>query len=214
MKIISHRGYWQNDSEKNSIAAFRRSFALGFGAETDVRDFAGRLVVSHDIPTGDELSFDRFLKIAGNYNPQSSLTLALNIKSDGLVDLVNEAIAGYSGLDCFVFDMSVPDSRAYLDSSIPVFMRMSEVERTPSWGEHADGIWLDGFEDVWFDETVVTALLDDGKSVCLVSPELHGREPDTLWQHLHSLKDRSGLILCTDFPELAQDYFDQNGRAK
>ena len=214
MKIISHRGYWQNASQKNSVAAFRRSFALGFGTETDVRDFAGRLVISHDIPTGDELSFDRFLEIAGSYNPQSGLTLALNIKSDGLVDLVNEAIAGYAGLDCFVFDMSVPDSRAYLDSSISVFMRMSEVERTPSWGERADGIWLDCFEDIWFDETVVTALLDDGKSVCLVSPELHGREPDTLWQYLHPLEDRSGLILCTDFPELAQDYFYQTGGTK
>ena len=65
-----------------------------------------------------------------------------------------------------------------------------------------------------FDETVVTTLLDDGESVCLVSPELHGREPDTLWQYLHSLEDRSGLILCTDFPELAQDYFDQTGGTK
>lgn len=214
MKIISHRGYWQDASEKNSTVAFHRSFALGFGTETDVRDCAGRLVISHDMPTGDELSLDDFLQLADSYNPPSRLTLALNIKSDGLVEPVNEAIARYAGLDCFVFDMSVPDSRTYLDSSVSVFMRMSEVETTPSWGERADGIWLDCFEGIWFDEAVVTALLDDGKSVCLVSPELHGREPDTLWRHLNSLAGRSGLILCTDVPEVAQDYFDQNGRVK
>ena len=130
MKIISHRGYWQDASEKNSIAAFHRSFALGFGTETDVRDCAGQLVISHDMPTGNELSFDAFLQLADNYKSPSRLTLALNIKSDGLVDPINEAVARYSGLDCFVFDMSIPDSRAYLESSLPVFMRMSEVENS------------------------------------------------------------------------------------
>ena len=214
MKIISHRGYWQDASEKNSIAAFHRSFALGFGTETDVRDCAGQLVISHDMPTGNELSFDAFLQLADNYKSPSRLTLALNIKSDGLVDPLNEAGARYSGLDCFVFDMSIPDSRAYLESSLPVFMRMSEVEKTASWGDLADGIWLDCFEDIWFDSTVITALLDDGKSVCLVSPELHGREPDTLWRDLISLKSHSELILCTDFPEAAWEYFFQRGIIK
>lgn len=214
MKIISHRGYWQDASEKNTIAAFHRSFALGFGTETDVRDCAGQLVISHDMPTGNELSFDAFLQLADNYKSPSCITLALNIKSDGLVDPINEAVARYSGLDCFVFDMSIPDSRAYLESSLSVFMRMSEVEKTASWGDQADGIWLDCFEDIWFDSAVITALLDDGKSVCLVSPELHGREPDTLWRDLISLKSHSELILCTDFPEAAQEYFYQRGSIK
>lgn len=41
MKILSHRGYWKNKQEKNSIAAFDRSFLNSYGLETDLRDVAG-----------------------------------------------------------------------------------------------------------------------------------------------------------------------------
>ena len=52
MRVVSHRGYWRDDAEKNSLPAFERSFALRFGIETDLRDAVGRLVVSHGIPIG------------------------------------------------------------------------------------------------------------------------------------------------------------------
>ena len=38
MQVISHRGYWKAASEKNTQTAFKRSFSLGYGTETDVRD--------------------------------------------------------------------------------------------------------------------------------------------------------------------------------
>ncbi|MFG6652729.1 hypothetical protein ACGYN7_08905 [Campylobacter jejuni] len=41
MKILSHRGYWKNKQEKNSIAAFDRSFLNSYGLETDLRDVGG-----------------------------------------------------------------------------------------------------------------------------------------------------------------------------
>ena len=68
MKILSHRGYWNNLTEKNSKSAFRRSFQLGFGTETDVRDLNGELVISHDMPIFDEatLPFYNFLSIYSN----------------------------------------------------------------------------------------------------------------------------------------------------
>ncbi|HEF1316515.1 TPA: hypothetical protein R8R34_001765, partial [Campylobacter jejuni] len=49
MKILSHRGYWKNKQEKNSIAAFDRSFLNLYGLETDLRDVGGGIVVSHDM---------------------------------------------------------------------------------------------------------------------------------------------------------------------
>ena len=61
MKILSHRGYWKAPIEKNTREAFVRSFALGFGTETDIRDYMGELVISHDIPRGGEINFDAFL---------------------------------------------------------------------------------------------------------------------------------------------------------
>ena len=41
MKILSHRGWWQNENEKNTILAFQRSFQNSFGTEMDIRDYGG-----------------------------------------------------------------------------------------------------------------------------------------------------------------------------
>jgi len=82
MIIISHRGYWLDETEKNSLAAFNRSFSLGFGTETDVRDWDGKLVISHDPANSESLSLEQLLKLYLQY--PSKPTLALNIKADGL----------------------------------------------------------------------------------------------------------------------------------
>ena len=50
IQIISHRGFWKNDEEKNTLEAFQKSFSNGFGIETDIRDLDGRIVISHDVP--------------------------------------------------------------------------------------------------------------------------------------------------------------------
>ena len=50
MIVLSHRGYWKTPAEKNTAAAFRRSFDLGFGTETDVRDRGGELVIATTRP--------------------------------------------------------------------------------------------------------------------------------------------------------------------
>ena len=107
MKVLSHRGYWKEASEKNLETAFRRSFDLGFGTETDVRDCAGRLLISHDMPTGSEISLGAFVNLASGRD----LPLAINVKADGLADsLAREMQAARAG-DWFVFDMAVPDMR-------------------------------------------------------------------------------------------------------
>ena len=61
MRIISHRGYWKQEIEKNSDIAFHRSFRLNIGTETDFRDYKGELVISHDVPTeGNFISANEF----------------------------------------------------------------------------------------------------------------------------------------------------------
>lgn len=204
MKILSHRGYWKSVDEKNTEAAFCRSFSLGFGTETDVRDLCGKLVISHDIPDEIAMPFSRFLAIAGQSG--HPLTLALNIKADGLVDVLKSHLDSHPGLDCFVFDMAVPDMRAYLQAGVPVFTRMSEVEQHPIWLEQAAGIWLDGFGSEWYEMSQIQALLETGKRICIVSPELHKRPHLPLWARLREI-DYDELMLCTDFPEDAASFF-------
>jgi hypothetical protein len=208
MNVISHRGYWLEPGEKNTAIAFRRSFELGFGTETDVRDCAGRLVISHDMPAGGEMGLEEFLGLVG----ASPLPLAINIKSDGLALPLAKAMAGYERRSWFVFDMSVPDMRSHIYAGNPVYTRMSEVEQQPAWLDASDGVWLDAFEGQWYDNSLVRDVLGKGKSVCIVSPELHRREHLAAWESLRPLARHDGLTLCTDLPEAARDFFGDNSR--
>lgn len=202
MNVISHRGYWKTPDEKNSTAAFRRSFELGFGTETDVRDLDGALVISHDMPTRGAMGMTEFLALTGGQLP-----LALNIKSDGLAEPLRKAMAAYDRSAWFVFDMSIPDMRMHLKAGNPVFTRISEVEQAPVWFDESEGVWLDQFDREWFDVDFLTSLLDTGKRVCVVSSELHRRDYSRLWKMLQPLAACDNLILCTDVPEKAQYFF-------
>lgn len=203
MIIISHRGYWYEESEKNTEIAFRRSFQHNFGTETDVRDCLGELVISHDLPSGTELPFHSFLSLVDSEQP----LLAINIKANGLADLLHGAMKGYNPYNWFVFDMSVPDMRAHLKAGNPVFARMSEVEQQPAWFNLIQGVWLDNFEDEWYDLQLIKDLIQKGKRVCVVSSELHNQDNSLLWCKLRPLANVDQLILCTDTPELAKEYF-------
>lgn len=214
MKIISHRGYWKEPSEKNTVQAFQRSFSLGFGTETDIRDLGGKLVISHDMPLSYEVGLSEMLDLAeANATSEKPLTLALNVKADGLTEAICRHLEGRNSLDCFVFDMAVPDTRAYF-GRVPVFTRISEVEPVGAWLELASGIWLDAFDSVWYDSEKIEQLLDMGKRVCVVSNELHGRDRLSHWELLSSVARNENLILCTDFPELATAFFEKMPGAK
>ncbi len=206
MKIIGHRGIWESVGERNTEEAFHRCFRAGFGTETDIRDLAGALVISHDPPRGGEQTIGDLLVSADRVGG-APLTLALNIKSDGLAESVAKALAAYSALDCFVFDMSVPDMRSYFKTGVPVFTRMSEVEPTPAYLTESKGVWLDSFEGDWFDGDLIESILDKGKRVCVVSPELHGRKPLERWNSLRRFAEDSQVILCTDWPGKASAFF-------
>ena len=204
MQILSHRGYWTSDAEKNVPAAFERSFALGFGTETDVRDHDGRLVISHDMPTGDALPFDAYLDCLAR-KATRPLLQAINIKADGLATALAHAMK-----DCahpwFVFDMSLPDTLGQLRAGNPVYLRMSEYETIPAALEsRIKGVWLDAFDSTWYGAETIAALLDRGFAVCVVSPELHRRTDFAdLWTLLRPLRHHAALSLCTDLPEQAR----------
>lgn len=203
MQIISHRGYWKTEREKNQEIAFRRSFNLGFGTETDVRDCAQALVISHDMPTGSEMSLGYFASMAAG----KKFPLAMNIKADGLAGKLRAAMEKHSIPDWFVFDMSIPDMRSHLKEGNKVFTRMSEVEPDPIYLNECAGVWLDGFDGTWYGKEVVDSLLGRNKRVCIVSSELHKRDHSEQWDFLRSAKFSDEVILCTDMPELAVEHF-------
>ena len=207
MKILSHRGYWKSFEEKNQMVALRRSLVLGFGLETDIRDYQGILVISHDIPDENCLHLNEFFDLYGYSD--SKPTLALNIKSNGLQQKLAELLELYNVKNHFVFDMSVPDALLYLKHGVKTFTRQSEYESTPSFYEKANGVWVDCIEYDWVDEGILTKHLEHGKEICLVSSELHNRDYRSFWQKLAKMKIVADerLMLCTDHPQLANKVF-------
>jgi glycerophosphoryl diester phosphodiesterase len=204
VQIISHRGYWHEPAEKNSRAAFARTIAAGFGTETDVRDLAGGLVVAHDPPQGGEMAWSELLaQFEG-----SGLPLAVNIKADGLAPLLRRAFEG-STTPWFAFDMSGPETVRYAREGLPFYTRWSDIEPDPILYAEAAGIWLDSFtDDQWIRPDLIRRGLDAGKLVCIVSSELHGREPRPLWDRLAELRGEARVTLCTDWPETAKAALD------
>jgi glycerophosphoryl diester phosphodiesterase len=212
MIIISHRGYWKKPEEKNSLESFINSIKSGFGCETDIRDFNSELVISHDIPGNIILSINSVLEQFQNRD----LLLALNIKADGLQNLIQKALNQYKISKYFVFDMSIPETKKYIESGFNVFGRQSEFESEIPFYNEVKGIWMDTFEGIWYNEDVVNKHLMNGKQVCIVSSELHNRNPSGHWELLKSfsLIQNDNLILCTDYPEDASIYFNSYQKNK
>lgn len=205
--IIAHRGFWRVAEQKNSVEAFRYALENNFGIETDLRDFNGEVVISHDIPNKDSMTFKEFISIVREYEIQ---TLALNIKSDGLQTLVRDALGDY--LEYFCFDMSVPDALGYDKADIKFYTRFSDIELTPSLLTESSGVWLDNFSSHELNVHALDRFLTCNKHVILVSPELHGYEYQQYWrdllEYIKKNLDKSGMIgLCTDKPNLAREFF-------
>ncbi|WP_318498342.1 PI-PLC domain-containing protein [Photobacterium leiognathi] len=207
MEIIAHRGYWIDKAEKNTFTAFKRAIDNNFGIETDLRDYDGEIVISHDIPTQNNRTLDDFLNLVSE---NKEIILALNIKSDGLQDLLlrNDAI---KEIRHFYFDMSIPDCLIFSKKNMTYFSRVSDIEPTALLYLESDGVWLDNFTDDELDLVELDKVLSDGKKVALVSPELHGYCYESYWaklkQYVLERKSSKNILICTDFPMQAKDYF-------
>jgi len=207
LAILAHRGFWQKPEEKNSPAALRRALAEGFGIETDLRDHAGRLVISHDPAGPDSFSAPDFLALCREINPLAPL--ALNIKADGLRPLLKSLLQHHPAQNYFCFDMSVPETLLYHRDGLRFFTRESEHEPAPVLYAPAAGVWLDMFTGDWATPAHLSQHLQAGKQVALVSPELHGRPHLPFWTSLRAspaARDPS-LMLCTDHPQAAREFF-------
>lgn len=205
MEILSHRGYWKTLEERNQHIAFERSFNLNFGTETDLRDSLGEIVISHDMPQGGEMLFEDVLKIMEGRN----LPLALNIKADGLIDGILELLEKYNHTNYFTFDMSIPDMVIQIKKNARVFTGLSDILTEPVLIDQAEGIWLDSFKSDWFLEDTIDNLVQNDKFVCIVSSDLHKRDSETQWEIIKRSNSLGSerLMICTDFPEKAKEYF-------
>jgi hypothetical protein len=165
MKIFLHRGYWKDGFVQNSLDAFKKAFDLGYSIELDLKysDQSKTIVIGHDIED-NECNFIEVLELSQKYNESM---LALNIKQDGLSDMIKTLNIDENLYFCF--DMSIPEYFKYKEANIPLAVRLSDFE-SPIF--ESSYYWLDSFKSEWWSQQDIK--LPKG-NIILVSPEIHGR---------------------------------------
>lgn len=207
MRILAHRGYWNQNIANNSPQALRTALEHGYGFESDLRDYEGRLVISHNIAQADSQCADEVFRWLAEY--EDRYCFAINIKADGLKELIRAQLLENGLSNYFLFDMSVPQMIEFAEMGLRFYTRQSEVEVSPTMYDKAAGVWIDGFWDTdWITEELLRAHIDNGKEICLVSPDLHKREYKAFWAWLASCElDFAHVALCTDHPDEAAEFF-------
>ncbi|WP_282196388.1 hypothetical protein [Turicimonas muris] len=205
MKIIAHRGLWQKLEDRNGIKAIGEALLEADGVETDVRDFQGKLVVSHDPATSSSVPFEEYLKLPESRNK----IWALNIKADGIGERIKKILSEFYIEDYFCFDMSIPETIRYRSFDLKLFSGVSDFLFAPKINDMAEGIWLDSFEKIWYSSEEIEVYLREKKKICIVSEELHQRDHLEQWGMLKcsGLYKSPFIYLCTDKPIEAKGFF-------
>lgn len=195
MKLIAHR--------RNTLAELNAT-PTHLGVEVDIRSDGGQLIIHHDALTVGE----PFLPWLQAYRHG---TLILNVKEEGL-EAVLIALMAQQGIDDYFF----------LDQSFPFLVkwakagerrcavRVSEFESIDtalSLAGRIDWVWVDCFTHFPLSGVDARRLVEAGYRLCLVSPELQGRDAATEIPALIRLLQERGIgahAVCTKRPDLWQ----------
>ncbi len=165
MQFIAHR--------INTIEELRR-LPSEYGAELDLRDgLNGRVYIQHN-PFESGEDFEEYLK---NYHHG---TMVLNIKSERIEFQVLDMLRKYGVGSYFFLDSSFP--MIWLMSNQGernIALRVSEMEGLDTARNMAgkvEWIWVDCFYKIPIGKEEADELKALGYKLCLVSPELQGRD--------------------------------------
>jgi hypothetical protein len=193
MQIIKHRC--------NSLAELRDT-VTEFGVEIDIRSYGDELVLHHDPYVRGEF-FEAWLKAFRHK------TLILNIKEEGLEDAVLKLMKKFSIEDFFFLDQSFPFLvKTAKTGESRCAVRVSEFESMDTaltLEGQIEWVWVDCFTRFPLDHAAAARLQKAGFKLCLVSPELQGREARKHVPELRSLLERKKIYaeaVCTKEPEL------------
>lgn len=188
MIIIRHR--------RNTIEQLRET-AVEFGVEVDIRSYGERLVIHHD-PFVDGEDFEAWL---AEYRHG---VLILNVKEEGLEDRLIALMQAHGIEDYFFLDQSFPFLiRSARRGESRCAVRVSEFESLDtalSLAGKVDWVWVDCFTRFPLDGEQAARLQAAGFKLCLVSPELQGRDAATEIQALRALLAERGIeadAVCT-----------------
>lgn len=146
-----------------------------YGVELDLRDFAGEIILEHD-PFIKGENFESYLK---NFKHK---TMILNIKTEGIEFKILDLLKKYSIDDYFFLDCSFPAIvKLCRSSEEKIALRFSEyepLEAANSMKGKVRWLWIDCFSKLPLNRANYRLMKEWGYQLCLVSPELQGREED------------------------------------
>jgi len=172
-----------------------------YGIEVDLRDYGDRLVLQHDPFIGGE-DFEPFL---AHYR---HALIILNIKSERIEHRVLELLEKHAIEQYFFLDSSFPMIVKLSESNSRFAVRFSEYEKLDTvlaMKNRAGWVWVDCFTKLPLDSESYKLLKQNGFKLCLVSPELQGRETDI--QKYRELLASQGILMdaiCTKLYQIPQ----------
>lgn len=193
IELIAHR--------KNSIVELEKTPAK-YGVEVDIRSYGNRLVIHHD-PFVDGEDFMLWLKAYRHG------TIILNVKEEGLESRLIDAMKQRGIQDFFFLDQSFPFLVKWSNlGERRCAVRVSEfetVETALSLAGKVDWVWVDCFTKFPLNRQTASRLKAVGFKLCLVSPELQGRNEETEIVELAGLLAEDGIYpdaICTKRPDI------------
>lgn len=148
-----------------------------FGVELDLRDSGDRLILQHD-PFSSGEDFEEYLSCYQHG------TMILNIKSERIESKVLELLKKHSIKEYFFLDSSFPMinllSQQGETKSALRFSEFEGLDTIFNMKGRCDWVWVDCFTRLPITKEIEIELKSLGFKLCLVSPELQGREKDIL----------------------------------
>ena len=193
VKLIVHR---------RNTAAELAAIPDRYGVEIDLRSAGEALVLHHDPFTNGE-HFERWLE---GYRHG---TLILNVKEDGLEPRLTELMQARSIEDYFFLDQAFPTLvRCARTGERRCAVRVSEFEPAAlalGLAGRVDWVWVDCFTRFPLMREEAGQLVDAGFKLCIVSPELQGRDAETEVPAMAGLLRERRIrfdAVCTKHPDL------------
>ena len=193
MKLISHR--------RNTLAELIAT-PEQYGIEVDIRSYGDKLVIHHDPFVGGE----HFESWIAQYRHG---TLILNVKEEGLEARLIDLMKAHGIDDYFFLDQSFPFlvkwSRLGEHRCAVRVSEFESVETALSLAGKVDWVWVDCFTRFPLDGGDAARLKDAGFRLCLVSPELQGRDAALEIPQMIRLLAEQGIVadaVCTKRPDL------------
>ena len=193
MKLIFHR--------RNTLSELLATDSK-YGIEADIRSEGDRLIIHHDPFVAGE-SFDEWV------DAYRHGTLILNVKEEGLEARLIALMASKGIDDYFFLDQSFPFLVKWSKTGEQrCAVRVSEFESIDTaltLAGKVDWVWVDCFTKFPLSEEDAVRLKNAGFKLCLVSPELQGRNAEIEIPALVSLLRAWNIepdAVCTKRPDL------------